>query len=277
MISPNMYANVPGMGYLGLPGVQQAASFAGKAVDAAAKAPGAARIAGSVGLKGLGAATKFLGPIGLATTAVGGVLNAGNRMMKGENPVTAVTNAAYDTADFAAFGLLKPAVGMIQGAGESLGKAVFGQSPEDAMNEANTNYMKAQAEGNPGSMAAAQQQMQQAQQQIQSGAQRYDSSAPVSSDGGNQADMNMGRLNSMYRNDLGNQQLSADQDFRNQNRQAESNFDRQRRAANIALNNSYYAKASEMGQTMGRDSLQGLIQLGQLGQQGVTQAMTMRY
>jgi hypothetical protein len=232
-----------------------------------------ARIAGSVGLKGLGAATKFLGPIGLATTAVGGVLNAGNRVMKGENPITAVGNAAYDTADFAAFGLLKPAVGAIQGLGDMAGKAVFGQSPEDSMNEANAKYMQAQAEGNPGSMAAAQQQMQQARQQMQAS----NPVGPGANPGGNQADYSMGLGNERLTNELGQQQQMFEQQFANSNRVKENEFNLQRRAANQALNNSYYADNWKNNQAMGRDNVQALNQLGQTGMQNMGQAMMMRY
>jgi hypothetical protein len=264
MISPSMYANVPGMGYLGLPGVQQAASFAGKAVDAVAKAPGAARIAGSVGLKAAGAATKFLGPIGLATTAVGGVLNAGNRMMKGENPVTAVTNAAYDTADFATFGLLKPAVGMIQGAGESLGKAVFGQSPEDAINESARELQEAQASGDIGRAAVAQQKLQK-------------SMSAVTGQPSNEQDYTMQLQNQRFGNEMGQRGQMLDQQFNNNVRAKESDFQFARRAANQAMNNSYYADNWKNNQTMGRDMLLGAVQQAQLGQQGITQAMTMRY
>lgn len=269
MFAPNLYANTPGLGYLGLPGAKQAASMAGHAVNAIGKAPTTARVAGKAGLAAAGTAAKFLGPIGLAATAVGGVLNAGGRMMNGENPVSAVGNAAYDTADFATFGLLKPAVGLIQKGGEEAGKMFFGATPEQEINDAAAKLQQAQQSGDMGGAVMARQQLSNAMAKAQG------SSQGMAVD--NQADYTMALANQRFGNEMDQQQQMFEQQFDNSNRTAESAFDRQRRAANLALNNSYYADAWKTNQGIRAGNAGSINRMNELGMQGLFQAMGQRY
>lgn len=227
---------------------------------------GAARLAGPTGLDALKVGAKFIGPLHLGVAAVGAAGNLGSRLMKGENIFTAAGNTVYDTADYAAFGLLKPAVGMIQGAGEMAGKAVFGQSQEQEINSAVKDLQDAEAAGDVGRATVAQQKVQQAMVKAKSG-------GTASSE----ADYSMGLQNQRFSNDLANQQRVNMQMMDNEERVKNFDFDQKKRAANIMLNNSYYADAYKNTQAMGLEALRSLGQVSQIGAQGVNQAFSMRY
>jgi hypothetical protein len=250
-----------------------------------------ARLAGQAGLNFLanggakkvaqagllrGAAGAVAAPLTGALMAGGAALNFGDRLMKGENIVQAAGNTAYDTADFATFGLLKPTVGALGGLGQSLSNTVFGESDEDKINRLTQRVQESEASGNYGGAMVANQEL----QQVMSSMRGRGSQQPMMQEYGQgvaQQDYTMGLENQRFGNELDQQQQLFEQQFANSNRTAESAFDRQRRAANIALNNSYYSDAWKTNQGIRSGNAGSINRMNEMGLQLMGQAMSQRY
>jgi hypothetical protein len=203
------------------------------------KGSSAARIAGKAA-PFLAKGARFLGPLHLGIAAVGAAGNLVNRLGKGEGLAGAVAGTAYDTADYAAFGLLKPTVGLLAGGGQAIANAATGNSPEKAM-QSSLNMP-----GAPG----------------------YNRQLSV-----NSANSNLMDVNSPY-NPLGNYQQAAESRRRQQqifdNDMLNANADR-------ALDRSYLADNYKGGIQLAQSAFGAQQQQIAARQRGIQQAALMRY
>lgn len=272
-MNPQLYAQAA---YGAVPGMSPTVFMGQKIYDAGKKylnasTLGKAKMAGGIGAKGLGLAgkaLKVLGPVNAAVSAVGAVGNLGNRLMKGENIVSALGNTVYDTADYNAFGLLKPAV-------NAVGSMINGPSKADSINSAQEKFMKAQASGDLGASFVAQQELSELMNTTGS-AQQPDLGSPLAynqqltADRANRALMDYSNPN----NPLGAFQNAAETRRR---QQAKYDNEMMRNNAKFALDQSYLADNYKSGLALGANAFAAQQQQILARQSGIQQAAMMRY
>jgi len=217
---------------------------------------GLGKVAAAVGGAGAGAlagkAALAAGAAHVAAGSIGGTMNGISRMMNGENPIQAMGNAAFDTADYLTLGATS---GLSNSAQKMLGLEGSDNRAEK-LNEAKSKVEAAKAAGDYGAAAIAEQELQKLVEQT--GVEAPGQSAEELYNERVRLGLEQRRLGDEQTFDMYKRVAGFDSELLNQN--AEKALDRNWYADNWKSNNRMNENASQSINNMMTNSLQNISQ-----------------